>query len=39
VAIIFRRRLFPPALETTIAEMEMELAQKKATYSLEGSQP
>jgi uncharacterized protein (TIRG00374 family) len=39
VAIIFRRRLFPPAVQTTIAEMEMERAQKKATYSLEGSQP
>lgn len=39
VAIIFRRRLFPPALETAIAEMETERAQKQAAYSMEGSQP
>jgi len=39
VAVIFRRRLFPPALETAIEEMETERTQKQAAYSIEGSQP
>jgi uncharacterized protein (TIRG00374 family) len=37
VAIIFRRRLFPPSLETAIEEMETERAEKRATYRVEGS--
>jgi uncharacterized protein (TIRG00374 family) len=39
VAIVFRRRLFPSALETAISEMETGRAQKQAAYSMEGSQP
>jgi glycosyltransferase 2 family protein len=38
VAIIFRRRLFPPSLELAIEEMETERAQKRAAYTMEGSQ-
>jgi uncharacterized protein (TIRG00374 family) len=38
-AILFRRRLFPPALETAVEEMEMERAQQRSVYSIGGSQP
>jgi uncharacterized protein (TIRG00374 family) len=38
VAIAFRRQLFTSTLETAIAEMESERAQKRAAYSMEGSQ-
>jgi uncharacterized protein (TIRG00374 family) len=38
VAIIFRRRLFPPSLDAAIAEMESEHAQKGGVYTMEGSQ-
>jgi uncharacterized protein (TIRG00374 family) len=37
VAIIFRRRLFPSSLEAAIEEEEMERAEKRAAYMMEGS--
>jgi uncharacterized protein (TIRG00374 family) len=39
VAIVFRRRLFPPTLESAIEEMEIERKQQRALYTMEGSQP
>ncbi len=38
VAVIFRKRLFSPELETTLAEMESEKARKYASYNTEGMQ-
>jgi glycosyltransferase 2 family protein len=37
VAIIFRRRLFPPALEQEISDMEVERAAKRAGLSAEST--
>ena len=38
-AVIFRQRLFPPALEAAVEEMESEQKQQRAVYTMEGSQP
>lgn len=35
VGVIFRKRLFSPDIETTIAEMEAERAQKRSSLSME----
>ncbi len=37
VAVIFRRRLFPAALETELAELEVERARRPTLYGAEGS--